>query len=214
MGTALKIFQDENAFALDDIRVASPCPAEWGDMVGSDTVRFCASCQKNVYNLSGMRRDEAIELLRASEGRTCVRFYRRADGTVLTEDCPVGVALVLRRAKRMTLAAAALAVGALATLLGVVGGTFTKRTCERLIEVQTELVTKPIERTMGEVAMPPPDMGLPPPPPPQPVMGGVPAGQPIMGKMPIRHTMPKRPAINRADPIELQGNAAFLGGVE
>ena len=43
-------------------------------MVGSDTVRFCASCQKNVYNLSGMQRDEAISLMRGTEGRLCVRF--------------------------------------------------------------------------------------------------------------------------------------------
>src|SRR3954469_7473856 len=104
MTRALPIFQDQT-FSLDDISVASPCPASWRDMVGSDTVRFCASCQKNVYNLSGMKRSEAVELLQATEGRMCIRFFRRADGTVLTEDCPVGVALLVRRAKRMTRAA-------------------------------------------------------------------------------------------------------------
>src|SRR3954469_23063416 len=140
MTRALPIFQDQT-FSLDDISVASPCPASWADMVGSDSVRFCASCQKNVYNLSGMKRDEAESLVRASEGRVCIRFFRRADGTVLTEDCPVGLALALRKAKRITLAAAAVSVGAVAALLAVLGGAFTKNTCTRLDGVRTTLET-------------------------------------------------------------------------
>jgi hypothetical protein len=44
-----------------------------------------------------MRRDEATALLQqAGKGRVCVRFYRRADGTVLTQDCPVGLRQKLR----------------------------------------------------------------------------------------------------------------------
>src|SRR3954469_24537291 len=139
MTRALPIFQDQT-FSLDDISVASPCPASWADMVGSDSVRFCASCQKNVYNLSGMKRDEAESLVRASEGRVCVRFFRRADGTVLTEDCPVGVALLVKKARRMTRAAAALSIGAVAALLAVVGGNFTRKTCQSLTRVQTSII--------------------------------------------------------------------------
>src|SRR4051812_47184360 len=37
---------------LDRITIASPCTASWDDMAGDDRVRFCASCQKDVYNLS------------------------------------------------------------------------------------------------------------------------------------------------------------------
>ncbi|HEY4223587.1 MAG TPA: hypothetical protein VGO62_19655, partial [Myxococcota bacterium] len=162
---SLKIFQDSSL--LDDISVASPCHAEWSDMVGSETVRFCASCQKNVFNLSGMKRDEAIELLRATEGRMCVRFYRRADGTVLTEDCPVGIQLVLRRAKRMTLAAAAVSIGAVAALVAVLGGNFAlaRKTCQRL-----DVVKATIETVIPHDD--PPMMGAPPPMPmpEQPVM--------------------------------------------
>jgi hypothetical protein len=54
----------------------------------------------NVYNLSDMTKLEAENLLTVSEGRLCVRFYRREDGTVLTADCPVGL-----RAARLRLAA-------------------------------------------------------------------------------------------------------------
>ena len=34
---------------------------------------------------------EIAELIKEREGkRTCVRFYRRKDGTMMTQDCPVG----------------------------------------------------------------------------------------------------------------------------
>ena len=53
----------------------------------------------NVYNLSGMSRTEAENLLMNSEGRLCVRFYQRADGSVITQDCPVGWARLKQRTK-------------------------------------------------------------------------------------------------------------------
>jgi hypothetical protein len=56
-------------------------------MRGDDQVRFCGKCRLNVYNLSGMSRRQAEALLGRSEGRVCVRFYRRPDGTVMTRDC-------------------------------------------------------------------------------------------------------------------------------
>jgi hypothetical protein len=83
--------------ALEDIKIASPCHASWDGMKGDDRVRHCGSCQKNVYDLSNMTRDDAEALLQKTEGRVCVRFYRRSDGTVLTQDCPVGLARVRRR---------------------------------------------------------------------------------------------------------------------
>lgn len=133
MGRALPVL----TFELDNIEVASPCSMAWADMVGGDTVRFCGACQKNVFNLSGMQRAEALELVRASEGRLCVRFFRRADGTVLTEDCPVGLRMALKRAKRLTLGALATSLGAVATLLAFLGtGALTRKTCQAVTEVQ------------------------------------------------------------------------------
>jgi hypothetical protein len=63
-------------------------------MQGDDKVRFCGECRLNVYNLSAMTRREAEEKVRQREGRLCVRFYQRADGTVLTQDCPRGLAAI------------------------------------------------------------------------------------------------------------------------
>jgi hypothetical protein len=100
---------------LDDLRVASPCMASWDEMAGTDRVRFCRHCEKNVYNLSAMSRDEAETFVRECEGRACVRFYRRADGTMLTDDCPIGLR-ALRRAAGLTWSVFACTM---ATVIGV-----------------------------------------------------------------------------------------------
>lgn len=96
---------------LERVRVAAPCPADWGEMRGDERVRFCDRCNLNVYNLSAMTRREAERLVLAREGRLCVRFYRRADQTVLTRNCPVGLRALKRRVSRLGSAVAAAAVG-------------------------------------------------------------------------------------------------------
>ncbi len=78
---------------LKNLRIAKPCQADWYDMKGTPGVRHCASCKLNVYNLSWMTSEEPEELLRDAKERVCVRFYRRADGTILIRDCPVGLAV-------------------------------------------------------------------------------------------------------------------------
>jgi Carboxypeptidase regulatory-like domain len=85
---------------LARVRVASPCNASWEGMEGSASVRFCRECGQNVYNLSEMTRAEAEALVARAEGRLCARFYRRADGTVLTKDCPKGLRAVRARVSR------------------------------------------------------------------------------------------------------------------
>ena len=90
---------------LNNIRIASPCSADWAGMIGTERKRYCGECKLNVYNLSGMPLKEAEDLLTQSEGRLCVRFYRRADGTILTKDCPVGWAKVKERVSRVATAA-------------------------------------------------------------------------------------------------------------
>jgi hypothetical protein len=86
--------------SLENIRIAAPCPATWEKMIGDDRVRHCAECQLNVYNLSEMTRLEAEELIASREGRLCVRFFRRTDGTVITRDCPRGLRLLTNRVSR------------------------------------------------------------------------------------------------------------------
>jgi hypothetical protein len=91
--------------SLANIHVASPCPAEWSKMAGDERVRHCAECNLNVYNLSAMTEREIERLLNASHGqRLCARFYRRADGTVLTQDCPWNLRVIVRKASRLATA--------------------------------------------------------------------------------------------------------------
>jgi hypothetical protein len=92
------------------LRVASPCDASWDEMEGDDKVRFCRRCQKHVYNLSWMSRREAAAFVRETEDRLCVRFYRRCDGTLLTDNCPVGWRAVRRGQVKFAGSIAAVAV--------------------------------------------------------------------------------------------------------
>ena len=92
---------------LSKVRVASPCPADWESMIGDERVRFCGQCELNVYNLSAMTKAQAENLIVRTEGRLCVRFYRRRDGSILTQDCPVGLRALRQRMSRIRRAMAA-----------------------------------------------------------------------------------------------------------
>ena len=117
----------EEAGLLGRVRVAAPCPASWAEMEGDERVRFCRLCRLNVYNLSEMTRAEAEALLARTEGRLCARLYRRADGTVITKDCPVGLRALRRRVRR----AAAALFAAVASLWTVATGQAATRAGQR-----------------------------------------------------------------------------------
>jgi len=48
---------------LNNIKIASPCSQNWNEMIGTERERYCGECKLNVYNLSGMSRIEAENLL-------------------------------------------------------------------------------------------------------------------------------------------------------
>jgi hypothetical protein len=66
-------------------------------MEGDDRVRFCSLCQQAVYDVSALSRAEAEALIEGTSERVCLRLFRRADGMVMTRDCPVGVLRAARR---------------------------------------------------------------------------------------------------------------------
>ncbi len=102
---------------LENIKIASPCSANWNEMYGNERKRYCSECKLNVYNLSDMTQTEAENFLINSEGRVCIKFYRRTDGTVLMQDCPVGWQGVKKRVSRM-------ATAVFAMITGFFGGNF------------------------------------------------------------------------------------------
>jgi hypothetical protein len=95
--------------SINDVRVATPCSAEWDKMLGDERIRHCTLCSLNVYNLSEMSGDEIHALLVSTEGRVCGKLYRRADGTMLTRDCPSAIRAMGQQISRLsTLAIATL----------------------------------------------------------------------------------------------------------
>lgn len=109
---------EERADLLSRMRIASPCPASWEAMEGDERVRFCRLCDLHVYDFSELTSAEAESLVARTEGRLCARLHRRADGTVLTKDCPTG----LRAARRRVGRAAGAAFAAVLSLCGVAFG--------------------------------------------------------------------------------------------
>ena len=88
---------DEASSGLDALKIASPCSVSWTDMKGGDDrARDCSKCRLTVYNLSAMSRPEAEALIAQKEGRVCVRFFRRFDGTAV-----IAGGLGLRRVKSL-----------------------------------------------------------------------------------------------------------------
>jgi hypothetical protein len=167
---------------LNNLKVASPCSQDWEAMIGSDRKRFCGECQLNVYNLSGMTRGEAENLLLNSEGRLCVRFYKRADGTVLTKDCPVGWQALKKRISKTAAAFVSLIFGLLSGL-GLMS-----------------LASQPKEqRLMGAIAYQP----TPKPTPDEVTMGDV-----TMGNFIVPKTTPK--ATPKATPNNRQATVGML----
>ena len=133
-------------FPLDKVKVAAPCTAEWRFMLGNDRVRFCGQCSQYVYNLSEMTREQAEDLILRRDGRLCVRFYRRGDGTIITNNCPVG----LRALKAKYTSTKATILKAAMTFLSYLGVLWL---------VEGIHVPKPV--VMGAFVMPDPYPGVP-----------------------------------------------------
>jgi len=177
-----------SAIDLDQITIASPCTADWDAMQGDERVRFCDLCELNVYNLSEMGRDEAQELVRETEGKICVRLYKRRDGTLISQDCPVGLRAKLRR-KLSWIA------GLAASLLATVGGVFvgarggdeqTGSTRGRLLPVVVQGDMQPEPPEVTPEPIPEPMMGAmvcPDEPEPQPQSEPEPQPTKLMGRI-------------------------------
>jgi hypothetical protein len=125
----------EPAFDVDSLRVASPCPKAWDDMVGDDRVRFCDQCSLRVYNLSELTPAETQNLISSAGGKLCGRLFRRADGTVLTKDCPVGLRAFRKRISRRAGAAFATVLGLSTTIFAQHPSGKDKDSCQPQIRV-------------------------------------------------------------------------------
>ena len=114
-------------------------------MTGSDQVRFCQRCEKRVYNLSALPAAEAEALLARKRLWMCVRFARRADGTVIAGDCAGGPT-------RQPLPAVLVAASLLVSAVG----------CAEEPPAATQ-ASASVEQQTAEVAATPPSIGAPTP---------------------------------------------------
>ena len=119
-------------------------------MIGNERVRFCGQCELNVYNLSALTKAQAENLIVRTEGRLCLRFFRRKDGSILTQDCPVGLRALKQRLSRIR---RAVAVALLGFFTGATGS-YALNTFETLPDGQ---------HTLGVMAVPKVDQPVHPP---------------------------------------------------
>ncbi len=171
---------------LSNLKIASPCSQDWNAMIGDNRKRYCGECKLNVFNLSGMSKTEAENLVMNAEGRLCVRFYKRADGSVITEDCPVGWARIKQRTKIYVTALASL-IFSFFGALGLVGAFNKTRETTLMGDLARTTPTPKAtpkatpkdtpEHTMGMIA--------PTTPTPKTTPKATPKDEPLMGKIAV-----------------------------
>ncbi|MCW0198710.1 carboxypeptidase-like regulatory domain-containing protein [Sphingopyxis sp.] len=68
---------------MKDLRVTfpDPCDQDWSDMPSRGCNRFCAQCDRTIFDLSNLDIDQA-EVMLAVEGRVCVRARVDSEGAV------------------------------------------------------------------------------------------------------------------------------------
>ena len=146
-----------NPATIDRLRIATPCPISWEQMTGDNRVRFCDHCRLNVYNISELSSIEAETLIASTEGRLCARLFRRADGTVLTKDCPVGLRALRRRVAKRTAAIFAAIVSLSGVALGQHGAAKNGKTgCTPQTKItRTDATSDPHEKVLSGTVVDP-----------------------------------------------------------
>ena len=131
-------------FDINKLRVASPCSVGWETMTGDERVRRCHSCQLNIYNIAEMTKSEVEDLITKLEDRVCIRLYKRADGTILTKDCPVGFRANQKRIARF-------AGATLATILGLFSVSFGQKEDKKFVDASKIKIVKTINQTQESI---------------------------------------------------------------
>jgi hypothetical protein len=124
-------------------------------MHGNERVRFCGECSLNVYNLSNMTKRDAEALILKTEGRLCVRYYHRSDGSILTSNCPVGLQAFKRRVSGISKAIASSVLSFFAGMAVLAGLQGAQNSLNSTTEVGIDLID-PVPLVEDETAPPPP----------------------------------------------------------
>jgi type IV secretory pathway VirB10-like protein len=175
-------------------------------MSGDDKARFCKSCQKNVFNISLMSRQEAEALIQSREGNggnLCVRYALREDGTVITNDCPVG----LEKAKLTALRPWRFFMAGIAGIVAALCGAFGISTSFAQPPIDPSSRTqKTVSQAMGDIA--PITKTNQPNQAPAVLMGGMAAHPTKSQPAPVLMGRPAMPVKQPDNPHILQGGMA------
>ena len=162
---------------LSRVRIAAPCRADWARMRGNERVRFCGECSMNVYNLTNMSKRDAEALILGAEGRLCVRYYHRSDGTILTGNCPVGLEAFKRRVAGISKAVASSVLSFFAGIAVLAGLQGAQNSLNTATEVGTDMINPvPLEEEAAPTRVEEPAIA----------MGGI----AFLGEMPHRKATP------------------------
>lgn len=135
---------ENQKFDINKLRVASPCSVSWETMTGDERVRQCHSCKLDIYNITEMTKAEVKNLIENREERLCVRLYKRADGTVLTKDCPVGFRAYQKRISRF-------AGATLAAILGLFSVSFGQNKDTNPVDISKTEIEKTSQNEKGNL---------------------------------------------------------------
>lgn len=83
---------DNVHLALKEIKIASPCHVTLDKMEDRGKCFYCNDCKLNVYHFSNLNSAEIAILLNENNEKLCIGMFKREDGTVITKDCPLGLA--------------------------------------------------------------------------------------------------------------------------
>jgi hypothetical protein len=147
------------------LEIESPCSVPWERMAGNDRVRYCLTCDLNVYNLMDLEPAQIEAVVRKSGGRLCGRIYVRGDDTFTLRRCRGG------RARR----GLALLLG-LGALLVMAGASWMLRTQVRVDRTQFPSLVRQVLQWIDPEPVRKMMMGKiiqrPPPGPPRPALPG------------------------------------------
>lgn len=106
---------------IDSLHVAEICGESWDDMRGTEQIRFCSHCEKNVNNISAMTRKEATRLVRESGRNLCIRYV---------SDRERGTPVFARPLFQIGPRSSRIAAGALTAAIGFASGATAQSTTE------------------------------------------------------------------------------------
>jgi hypothetical protein len=87
-----------------------------------------------------MSKKDAEALITSAEGRLCVRYYHRLDGTILTDNCPVGLRALKRRVSGISRAVASSALSFFAGVAVLAGLQQAQVALDATTEVGIDLI--------------------------------------------------------------------------